>query len=162
MFGPPPLVKVALCPLSAHDAPWLAALHEREFFSPWSQQGFVEILSLSTSVGWSTPPETPGFILLQISDGHAEILTFMIAETARHMGLGNLLLTHAIATARQASAQSMLLEVAQSREAAQGLYRKHGFRISSRRKSYYKTRTSREDALLMTLDLDTSQPQETA
>lgn len=125
-------------------------LHAQEFFTPWSQAGFQEILALPTTYGWAFDGSKAGFILLQLTDGAGEILTLQVARNARQMGLGSLLLSQAITAAHQAAAQHLFLEVAASRQAAQNLYKKHEFVITSRRKGYYKTATAREDALIMT------------
>ena len=78
-----------------------------------------------------------------------------IATLATHMdfrrqGIGSQLLAGALADGRKRGATRAMLEVRESNEAAQAMYRKFGFEVTGRRASYY--RDNGEAALLMTLE----------
>lgn len=141
--------------LHVTDAPWLAALHRQAFEKPWSAVSFAEILALPTTLGWALMPETTprpvGFILLQAQGQEGEILTFQVAADHQGRGYGRALLTQGVTVARQLNLEHLFLEVAVSRRRAQKVYQAQGFRVSRRRKNYYRGQNGPEDALVMQL-----------
>ena len=147
MSATPLLVDQGLRPLSIADAAWLSSLHKEAFASPWSEDSFRDLLALPTTKGWALEG-SPSLILFQLSEGEAEILTFQIEAKQQGQGLGRLLLEKAMAELWALGAKSIHLEVAQSRTAAQALYKRAGFEIIDRRKGYYRTKQGREDALV--------------
>lgn len=85
-----------------------------------------------------------------------EVHISMIAvePACRSHGLGELLLLNMLCSALQHEARLVTLEVRQSNWAAQELYRKYHFDEVGRRRRYY--RDTGEDALLMTIEFETS------
>ena len=79
-----------------------------------------------------------------------EITTIAVAPSARRAGIGNAVVERLIAQARALSIMQIYLEVRQSNEAAQALYRKLHFEIVGQRKGYYTH--PKEDAILMKLE----------
>jgi [ribosomal protein S18]-alanine N-acetyltransferase len=80
-----------------------------------------------------------------------EIENIVVTEGERRQGIGSALLAAAIAAARQAGAQQILLEVRESNRAARGLYGRYGFRETGRRTRYYSS--PEEDAILLAVAL---------
>lgn len=81
-----------------------------------------------------------------------EIYNIAVRASLRRMGLGNLLLFHALDAARRAGIARALLEVRPSNAAALALYASAGFAVCGCRKKYYKD--SGEDALILARGLD--------
>ncbi|MHB0874869.1 MAG: ribosomal protein S18-alanine N-acetyltransferase [Anaerolineae bacterium] len=75
------------------------------------------------------------------------ISTLAVVPGYRGRGLGEYLLASALAEGIEQGAHSAILEVRASNLVAQGLYLKYGFRVSGRRRRYY--RDNNEDALVM-------------
>lgn len=86
-----------------------------------------------------------GFWMI-VSEAH--ISTLAVHPEWRGRGLGELLLVALMEAAMLREATEATLEVRVSNQAAQNLYRKHGFVQVGRRKGYYTDK--REDALIMT------------
>ncbi len=142
--------------LSAADAAVLAALHGGGFDDPWTVATFAGLLALPGTFGFvAIAKDTPaGFVLARAAADEAEILTLAVAAGSRRRGLGTMLVNHAIATAAEAGAARMFLEVAEDNTAGQGLYRALGFAEIGRRPAYYgKPGQQRRDALLMSRDV---------
>lgn len=98
-------------------------------------------------------PGLAGFCLSRtVADEECEILNIVVDRLLRREGIGNTLLSDCLAAAHKEGARTGLLEVRESNEAAIGLYQRHGFRISHRRRMYYQDPT--EDAVIMTRRLE--------
>jgi ribosomal-protein-alanine N-acetyltransferase len=94
-------------------------------------------------------------IVLQFAPGEAEILTLAVRESWRRKGLGSVLVSHAIAAARERQASHVYLETAEGNAPARALYEARGFVIIGRRAAYYPRRgTEAETALVMKLDIE--------
>lgn len=81
-----------------------------------------------------------------------QIIDFVVAPEFRRFGIGWLLLDSLIEHARSFRSKLVTLEVRASNDAALNLYKKFGFEVCGRRKSYYSNKT--EDAILMNLELN--------
>lgn len=133
----------------------MSDLHQQAFDAPWSQKSFETLLNLPTTVGWTFEMSERGigFLVIQISDKEAEILTFQMASEFQGQGLGSHLLSKGLENLKAMKVDRVYLEVAVSRQPAQKIYQRQGFVITGRRPKYYKTLEGREDALLMSLNL---------
>lgn len=87
-----------------------------------------------------------GFIVAQVLGDEWEIENVAVTAQAQRRGLGSHLVKELLELARGRGAHAVFLEVRESNQAAQGLYRKWGFAPAGRRKSYYADPP--EDALL--------------
>jgi [ribosomal protein S18]-alanine N-acetyltransferase len=97
--------------------------------------------------------EPIGFALLRAGGGECEVLSIGVTPTARRQGTGRALLSAAIATATDAGATSLFLEVADDNIAARALYRAAGFQRVGIRKAYYRRLGGSVDALILRLQL---------
>ncbi len=79
--------------------------------------------------------------------GEAHISTIAVHPDHRGQGLGELLLASMLKRAIRLGGEYSVLEVRESNEAAQALYRKYEYTVIGRRRQYY--RDNGEDALLM-------------
>jgi ribosomal-protein-alanine N-acetyltransferase len=80
--------------------------------------------------------------------GEAHIASIGVSGSDRRRGVGELLVLGAIDAATNNDCDELTLEVRESNEAAQALYRKYGFKVVGERKAYYVD--DNEDALIMT------------
>ena len=114
---------------------------------PWSVEEFAEFLTDPKTV--FSGDET-AFALGRCVLDEAELLTLVVAPSARRQGAGrtNLQAFETLATAR--GAQTAFLEVAADNAAAIALYQTAGYRESGRRKGYYaRTSGPKVDAVTM-------------
>ncbi|OKL46064.1 ribosomal-protein-alanine N-acetyltransferase [Boudabousia marimammalium] len=81
-----------------------------------------------------------------------EIMTVGVEAHARGLGLGEALTRTLIESARESDCPEIFLEVRESSNLAQALYRKLGFVEIDRRPRYYHNPT--EDAIIMRLETD--------
>jgi len=138
------------------DAAHLASLHAEAFETPWDKASLSALLA---SPGVLVLSESDGFILIRVVADEAEILTLAVRPAARRGGLGARLVTAAIIRAAALGAERMFLEVAEGNVAARALYGRTGFAEAGRRRGYYaRTDGSREDALVLSLNLSRPLP----
>ncbi|WGL18166.1 ribosomal protein S18-alanine N-acetyltransferase [Microbulbifer bruguierae] len=133
----------------------MAILARSAHSHPWSEAQYRDSLA-SGHQCWILRAECGDIaaccVASQVFD-ELEILDVAVAPQWRRRGLGARLLQQVFAQLPEDVAR-VLLEVRASNRAARGLYHKLGFSEDGRRKNYYpKADGSREDALLMSLDL---------
>ena len=96
-----------------------------------------------------------GYAVMALEVDDCALYSIAIKPSHRRQGLAQILFNAGVSWAREAGKTRCLLEVRISNEGAIRLYEKMGFRRDGIRKNYYPTQTSkREDALLMSLDLE--------
>ncbi len=83
----------------------------------------------------------------------AQLLNLCVRPGNRSGGVGEALLTEVIRVVLEKQAETMFLEVRESNSVAVALYRKLGFNEVGIRKGYYPLGRSREDAIVMALDI---------
>lgn len=94
------------------------------------------------------PPRVLGFVGIWFMVDEAHITAIATRTSHRGRGIGELLLIGTIELALVRGARTVTLEVRESNEVAQSLYRKYGFDDSGVRKRYYTD--NNENALIMT------------
>jgi [ribosomal protein S18]-alanine N-acetyltransferase len=92
-----------------------------------------------------------GFVASSMSYDELHINNIASHPDYRRLGIGRSLLTAALDEGRLRGARLSVLEVRASNVTAQALYEAFGYRVTRRRKAYY--RAPSEDALEMILDL---------
>lgn len=133
------------------DAPQLSQLHQLAFSTVWDAPQFESLIK-SGAIGWLI--EDSAFLLIRCAADEAEILTLATHPKHRRQGRASQLLQHCVAQLAEAGYQHMHLEVKLSNLAAKALYEKHNFSVTATRANYYaKSDGSREDAIMMRLDL---------
>jgi ribosomal-protein-alanine N-acetyltransferase len=88
-----------------------------------------------------------GFVAARQVADEAEILNIAVRRDFRRKGVASALLLAAVDKFRRSAIGRVFLELRESNHPARGLYERHDFVLSGRRKSYY--RDSTEDALCM-------------
>jgi len=126
----------------ACDAPVLAALHASCFSDSWGEQSIANLLGRPHVTGFKATVNDAcvvGFILNQVIEAEAEILTICVDPAWRRSGLGRVLLKHACERLRELGVASYFLEVSEENVAARRLYADAGFFEVGRRKAYYRS-----------------------
>ncbi len=138
--------------LRVADAASCARLHRTSFAHPWSVAEFEALLNDPACVGEGIDVKTSlvGFILSRRAADEAEILTIVVAPGSRRHGHGQKLLAAHLARLAALRVKNLFLEVDEANAAALALYRRFGFSVEGRRKSYYaKAEGKAGDALIM-------------
>jgi ribosomal-protein-alanine N-acetyltransferase len=123
---------------------------ERSCFSmPWRQSTFESLLRRDDTdlLGAFSGAALAGYAICWTILDQAELGNVAVAQEARRRGVGRTLVHAALERVRDRGARECFLEVRESNDAAQALYRQCGFEVVGRRRRYYSTPT--EDALVM-------------
>lgn len=94
-----------------------------------------------------------GSVVISLVLDEVEILDFEIDPEKRHQGYGTRLMQFLLKFAGEHKVKKIFLEVRVSNQNAIKLYEKFGFKQIAIRKDYYKTKTGREDALVLECDV---------
>jgi ribosomal-protein-alanine N-acetyltransferase len=146
-------------PATSDDFHDMSALHGERFYRGWDESELHGLLNQPTAFAFTARPNNGvrglgGFVLAREAAGEAEILTIAVSNKYPRQGLGWRLMLAALREVRGRRAETMFLEVDQGNVAAQGLYRKLGFRVAAERKGYFELGDGRKStALVMRLDL---------
>ena len=137
---------------SALDA--LTAL-EADIFSeaPWSREAIASHLNSSSGRAYlavTAEGEPIGYLLGLSLGEEAELLRIGVIGRERGTGIGFNLLDYFLFDLKGAGTKACYLEVREHNYDAIDLYHKCEFKVTGRRKNYYKNPT--EDALLMACD----------
>jgi ribosomal-protein-alanine N-acetyltransferase len=143
-------------PVGMESAADLAATHARSFAAPWSADDFAALLASPGGFGLAIRENgaISGFLVGRAIAGEAEVLTLAVEPARRRNGMARDLLETAIATAEEAGADAMFLEVAADNATAIGLYQGAGFVQVGARRGYYKSADGEIDAVVMRRDLN--------
>ena len=121
----------------------------------WSQTAFsAELAGNPWFLVAERENQLVGFALGRFDGVDAELLKIAVAPQYRKQGVARALLDELLRLFKQNGAVVCHLEVNVFNTAAIGLYRQFGFAITGRRAGYYKTANGREDALLMTGEIN--------
>ena len=101
--------------------------------------------------------EIIGYAGLAAWSGESWVQTVAVAESARGLGIGRLLMNALLAEARRREAATCALEVRADNAVAQQLYDSLGFHRIGLRRGYYQP--SGADALIMQVALDGTAPE---
>ena len=94
--------------------------------------------------------------ILGLTDNEIEIYFIGVEESLRGKGIGKKLLKKVISFSKDYRANTIVLEVGVNNRQAKNIYLSFNFKECGVRKNYYRIRPgSRQDALIMTLNLET-------
>ena len=94
-----------------------------------------------------------GYGIISVAAGEAHILNLCIDPDFQHSGLGRHMLNALLIAAKALGAQRVFLEVRKSNRRAIRIYLSAGFKPIGIRKRYYRAHDSREDAIVLSLEL---------
>jgi ribosomal-protein-alanine N-acetyltransferase len=136
------------------DLPSVVEIDRMSFSLPWPEGSFrYEVTNNKAArclVAEADDHRIAAMIVSWIIVDEVHIATFATHKDFRRKGIGSALLRAALEDAGSKGAMRAMLEVRESNEAAQDMYRKFGFEVTGRRPHYY--RDNGETALLMTLE----------
>lgn len=124
---------------------------------PWTHGNFVDSLAAGYPAEVLRGPrhELLGYWVAMPGYEEMHLLNITVAPAWQGRGLAVLMLDRLVAAARAQGLLQLWLEVRQSNERAQAVYRRYGFQQLGLRRGYYPVlQGPREDALLMNLPLD--------
>ena len=162
--------RVAFAPMTAADLDAVQAVEAAAYPHPWSRKHFADSLAAGYAavllLGEAAPgelvhpPRTDGRVLLGylIAMGgvdEAHLLNITVAPAHQRHGWARCLLDALVLWSRGQRAQWLWLEVRQSNQRARRVYERYGFQQVGLRRAYYPAApTGREDAVVMSLQLD--------
>jgi len=137
-----------------NDVAQILSIEIRSFVAPWTRGLFEETLSspIYLNLVMETEGAVVGYIILYTVADEGHVMSVAVHPDHRQKGHGARLLSHALRYCAQNSVSVCFLEVRESNEAAQALYRRFGFNVIGKRKRYYPE--TNEDALVMRLLLN--------
>jgi tRNA threonylcarbamoyl adenosine modification protein YeaZ/ribosomal-protein-alanine acetyltransferase len=147
-----PRANVEILLAKGEDAARLSQLHGACFEIPWSTIEIARLLAMPGAfcIIAQQKDEALGFLLLRIAGDEAEIISIGTRPDTRRQGIGAKLIDAAVELLSQQKTARLLIEVADSNDAALSLYRKFGFASVGRRRDYYQHADGRrEDAAIM-------------
>ena len=130
-----------------------AAQLEKEIFSqPWSEQGFLDAISMEQNIFLVAEDvgEICGYIGMYQALDEGEITNVAVSPGKRNAGIGWKLMQAALETAKEQGISRVVLEVRVSNASAIHLYEKCGFANCGIRKGFYDF--PKEDAYIMLYD----------
>ena len=145
------IARVVVEPMGLADVMAVHEIEQLSFSVPWPAHAFEQELRgnrLARYLVARAGEQVVGFAgtWLMVDDSH--ITTFGVHPDWRRQGIGRQLLLGIADLSVAIGARRLTLEVRESNEAAQALYRSFGFEIVGRRPRYYTD--DGEDALVMT------------
>lgn len=136
---------------------------EQDRYGPdsWSPNQVREELAAIGGTRWYATAvvdgSVAGYVGLFLAPPDADVQTLTVASEHSGRGIGRLLLTEAVAAAKERGCHRMFLEVRADNKAALGLYGNFGFTRLGTRRAYY---SDGEDAVNMRLTLSKTALQE--
>lgn len=131
-------------------------IEQEQFLHPWKKDFFYR--ELSHNIAWFHAAENvetkeiAGYILFWIIEETLELHDIAVKGTYKKKGIGGLMMSFMLETARAKGVEELFLEVRKSNMDAVGFYERYGFKQISVRKDYYRNPV--EDALIFRLLLD--------
>jgi len=119
----------------------IAAVLERSLDPPWNASSVASFLSVPGSFAFLAAPDDAapeGVILCRAAADSCDLAAIGVVCEARRKGLGTALLAAAQGEAAARHCRHMFLEVAETNQAAIGLYLSQGFREVAKRVAYYR------------------------
>lgn len=136
------------------DIPQVMVVEHASFTVPWTSEAFTNELNNNRFACYlvlEMDGRIAGYAGMWTIVDEAHVTNVAIHPEYRGQGLGERLLAALVKQAMSLGTQKMTLEVRESNEIAQRLYRKFGFEPAGVRKGYYTD--NQEDAVIMWSDL---------
>ena len=142
--------RLVISPMVYSDIPAVLAIESRSFTSSWPQNAFLNELNDNKLAHYfvgriDNRLVAYGGIWVILEDSH--VTTIAVEPEQRGTKLGERMLIHLLEEANARGASWITLEVRESNDVAQRLYRKYGFTTVSTRRGYYSD--NNENALVM-------------
>lgn len=148
----PPVHRFRVRPLREADLPRVIEIEQECFSTPWKETTFRGLMKRSDTdlfVAETAEGRVVGYTAAWTVIDQSELGNVAVSAAARGGGVGGALVDAVVERIKERGATECYLEVRESNEAAQHLYRQRGFATVGRRPRYYSLPT--EDALVMRL-----------
>lgn len=143
----------------AADVPAVQAIEARAYGFPWTRGNFIDSLAAGyLAEVLRGEAGIVGYFIAMVGVDELHLLNVTVAPDHQGQGLGRDLLDAVQAHGRALGLATLLLEVRQSNERAQALYRRCGFVPVGLRRAYYPAVQGREDAIVMSRPLGACEP----
>ncbi|MED5388733.1 MAG: ribosomal protein S18-alanine N-acetyltransferase [Pseudomonadota bacterium] len=145
----------AIRAMELEDLESVLAIENATQLTPWSSVHFRDCLANAnylcqvTAVG----DEPVAFLILSRILDETHVLNIAVAPAWQRRGIARRLLQQAMEAARADAMTVVYLEVRESNQSAQALYRQLGFEVCGVRKNYYRRGDGHENAVLMQCQL---------
>lgn len=138
--------------MKREDIPRVMEIERECFATPWHESAYItEVTNRSAYyIVACVDLNIVGFAGMWTIVDEAHITTLGVGRASRGMKIGELLLVALLDEAMRRHARRATLEVRQSNEIAQNLYRKYGFAPIAIRRGYYTD--NNENAIIMWID----------
>ena len=135
--------------MTAEDINAVMEVEKNAYSYPWTKGIFADCLRVGYDCWVATLDQRIiAHAVISVAAGESHILNLAVDRSYQGQGIGKQLLSHLMDIARIQSADTMLLEVRPSNQAAIHLYESSGFNEIGSRKAYYPAPNGKEDALL--------------
>ncbi|MGD0111281.1 MAG: ribosomal protein S18-alanine N-acetyltransferase [Armatimonadota bacterium] len=151
---------VTIEPMQRRDVETVREIDHLSFPSSWSAESYLRDLRNRSSfyIVARLSGEVIGYAGMWLIADEAHISTLAVHPDRRRCGIGQRLLTHLIAVARDRGAAEITLEVREANIAARALYGKFGFMSKGLIPNYYGD--TGENAIVMSLGRGNAEPVE--
>jgi len=141
-------------PMRPVDLVPVVAIEQAAYPFPWSDGIFRDCLRVGYCC-WVVEQESAviGYGIMQVVARESHILNLCVHPAYHRQGFGRALLARLLDLARDHRADTVLLEVRPTNEAAIALYTRVGFNEVGVRRSYYPGHKGKEDALILARSL---------
>lgn len=141
-------------PMRMEDVDHVAMIERVAYPFPWTA-GIIRDCLRAGYQCWLlvADGETVGYGILSIGADEAHLLNLCVSPSQQGHGYGRQILLALVEFARRHNAERIYLEVRPSNVRAISLYQTTGFCEVGRRPRYYPSSDDREDALVLTLEL---------
>lgn len=141
-------------PMRPVDLVPVVAIEQAAYPFPWSDGIFRDCLRVGYCC-WVVEQESAviGYGIMQVVARESHILNLCVHPAYHRQGFGRALLVRLLDLARDHRADTVLLEVRPTNEAAIALYTRMGFNEVGVRRGYYPGHKGKEDALILARSL---------
>lgn len=148
-------------PLTVADLGAVLAIENAAYEFPWTRGNFIDALAAGNHAqGLRDAAGTLcAYCVAMAGVQEMHLLNLTVAPPYQHRGLARLMLDALVAASGAADARWLWLEVRESNQRAQAVYRRYGFEPIGVRRGYYPAAGGqREDAIVMRLACPTAAP----
>jgi len=148
-------------PLTVVDLGAVLAIENAAYEFPWTRGNFIDALAAGNHAqGLRDAAGTLcAYCVAMAGVQEMHLLNLTVAPPYQHRGLARLMLDALVAASGAADARWLWLEVRESNQRAQVVYRRYGFEPIGVRRGYYPAAGGqREDAIVMRLACPTAAP----
>lgn len=147
---------LTFAPMRANDVDEVSRVEDDAYPFPWTRGNFLDSLASGyvARIAREADGRLAGYFLLMPAVDDMHLLNVTVRPDLQGCGIGRQLLDKVCALTREAGIAAVLLEVRPSNQNALSIYRHIGFTQIGLRRNYYPAAgQSREDAIVMRLEL---------